>query len=201
MLQYIAPFVAYLLVPMASSLLGIDPLIGQGAKFLVVGGLLLYFRENYSMKLKLDPASILSGLAIFALWVGLEGRYPFIEFLGKPEMIPTDMPYLLLRLLTSILIAPIVEEFFTRFFLNRYLQGTDWEKIPLYKFTMMSFIFTVLFFGFMHVRWLPGLITALILNGLLIYTKRIEACIESHFVANLALGLYVILSQNWILWG
>ena len=104
------------------------------------------------------------------------------------------------KLLGGILVAPLIEELFTRGFLLRFLIDPDkWEKIAP-KFTWFSFIVTVLFFGFSHNRWLAGLIVGIILNLLYIKTKRIENCIIAHAVANAALAAYVILINSWQFW-
>src|SRR3989344_3036337 len=199
MQQFVIPFVAYVLVPIISSLLKLNPTLAQLLKVIIVAGLIFHYRKHYKLIFMLDGWSAISGLVIFVIWVGLEGFYPFV--LGVPQAPPTDKSYVLLRLISSILIAPVIEEFFTRYFLNRIIQSKNWEKVPLNKFTLTSFTITVLFFGLSHNRWLPGIITGLILNLVLMKTKRIETCVLAHAIANLALAIYVITTQNWILWG
>jgi len=199
MRQFVFPFAAYIFVPIGSVLLKIDPTLAQLLKIILVGGLIFYYRKNYKLKFMLDGWGTISGLAIFVIWVGFEGLYPFI--FGAPQAPPTNDSYVILRLIGSVLIAPVIEEFFTRFFLNRIIQSNHWEKVPLNKFTLTSFTITVLFFGLSHNRWLPGIISGIILNLVLMKTKKIESCVLAHAVANLALGIYVITTQNWILWG
>ncbi len=193
------PFAAYVLVPISTEFIQIEPWMGQLAKILIVGGLLLYFRKEYAMKLRLDYLALGAGLVIAALWIGLEGWYPFL--LGTPEMVPTDIAYVILRLSSGVLVAPIIEEFFTRFFLNRALQAADWKKVPLGKFTVLSFAITTAFFGLSHMRWLPGLITGALLNLVLMRQKRIESCVLAHAIANICLGIYVITTGQFFLWG
>ncbi len=199
MLPFILPFAAYVLVPLISELLKVDPTADQLAKLLIVGLLLFYYRKHYKLTRSINLISIAAGIIIFILWVGLEGLYPF--FLGQPKVVQTDAYYVLLRLANGIIIAPVIEEFFTRYFLNRVLQSNDWEKIPINKFTLASFTITVLFFGLSHGRWLPGILTAIILNLLLMKTKSIEQCVYAHAIANFALAIFVFSTQNWVLWG
>ncbi|TAL55395.1 MAG: CAAX prenyl protease-related protein [Nanoarchaeota archaeon] len=197
MLPFVLPFLAYVFIPLV--LQPFSPIIGQIAKLIVVAGLVFHYRKNYKLKLLLSPLGIAAGVLIAVIWIALEGHYPY--FLGTPDIIPTDIPYLAMRFLNSILLAPVIEEFFTRYFLNRIIQEKDWKKVPIYRFTAASFIITALFFGLSHSRWLPGIITGIILNLLLIKTKKLEECIIAHATANLALGIYVISTHSWIFWG
>ena len=126
----------------------------------------------------------------------MEGFNPFsiqeVHYYNTVEII--------LKLIISVVLAPVVEEVFTRFFLIRWLVEKNWKKVKLGKYTHLSFIVTVLFFGFSHNRWLPGLITGVILNLLLYKRKNIGSCVLAHGVANLALGIYVIYTGSWHFW-
>lgn len=201
MLPYLLPLIAYIGVPLGAGALSLSPLITQAMKLAVVGALLIYFRKSYSFKPRLSWHAAIAGALIALIWVALEGNYPYLPFLGTPSAPLYDVPTALLHLINSILLAPIVEEFFTRYFLNRSLQAADWEKVPVWRFTAVSFIFTMLFFGLSHSRWLPGLITGAMLNLLLIMTRRFEDCVFAHAIANLAIGAYVMTSENYLLWG
>jgi membrane protease YdiL (CAAX protease family) len=47
---------------------------------------------------------------------------------------------------------------------------------------------------------LPGLLTGALWAWLLWRTKSLAACLVSHAVANLALGIYVIATGDWKYW-
>ncbi len=67
-------------------------------------------------------------------------------------------------------------------------------------FTWLSFIITVLFFGFSHNMWVAGLVVGIILNLWLYKTKRVEQCIVAHSFANFLLFLYVVQTNAYTLW-
>ena len=54
--------------------------------------------------------------------------------------------------------------------------------------------------SFSHPEWLPALLTGLLWAWLLWQTKSVSACVVSHAVANLALGLHVITTGDWKYW-
>jgi len=114
-------------------------------------------------------------------------------------MIRYDILSIFPKLIISILLAPIIEEFFTRFFLLRFIISKKFKKVKPH-FTWPSFIITVLFFGFAHNRWLAGIITGILLNYLYYKRKEIGPCIVAHAVANLGLAIYVIYTGNWMFW-
>ena len=148
--------------------------------------------------------AVLLGIVIFVIWISMEGLYPR---LGTPTILnPFEfgsqffLPILIIKLAGMILVAPLIEELFVRSFLMRIFIDADYEKVPIGKYTHLSFIITVLFFGFSHSMWLPGIITAVLLNLLLYKTKSIGSCIQAHAAANISLAIYVLATQNWIFW-
>jgi CAAX prenyl protease-like protein len=158
---------------------------------------LLYYRKEFAFRIKFDILAIIAGIVIFAAWVFLEGRYPL---LGTSENTAFSAIELFLKLIIGVALIPVVEEFFTRFFLSRWIISTAWDKVMLGAYGHASFILTTLFFGFSHSRWLPGIITGVILNVLYYKRKNIESCILAHAVANLALGIFVIYFSAWQFW-
>ncbi|MEM4260347.1 MAG: CAAX prenyl protease-related protein [Candidatus Woesearchaeota archaeon] len=197
---YIIPFAFYVfLAPLLKVFIKDDNIIII-IKVISILILLLVYREHYRFTFIIDFFTFFAGLLIFIIWIGLEGFYPL---LGTTVYIPQNTFYLIVRIISAIIIAPIIEEFFVRFFLNRIIikRGFHkWNIIPVYKFTVYSFVVTVLFFGFSHNRWLPGLMTGIILNIVLIKTKKIDNCIIAHIIANILVVIFVILTESWNFW-
>ena len=192
MYYYIIPFLAYILTL---------PLNKHGHLLIVrVIGLLLLlfvFRKHYEFRLKPDLLSVFTGVAIFLAWVSLEGLYPVF---GETFYSPESSALLGLRIFSFIIIAPIIEEFFTRNFLARILVSNKWEKVPLGKFTIVSFALTALFFGFSHNRWLPGLIAGILLNYLIWKRKGMNSAVVAHATANILLAFYIVYTKSWFFW-
>lgn len=193
MLPYVLPFVVYAFtIPLATT---------PSLMLMRVAGislLLLYFHPFYRIKFKVDTLSLGIGFLIAALWVGLEGLYPQLG--SSSSFIPPTLGDLMGRLILFIILAPVIEEFFVRNFLARYLINQKWEKVPLGKFSVMSFIITVAFFGFSHNRWLPGIIAGILLNWLIMKRKNMSSVVIAHGTANSLLAGYILYTHSWHFW-
>ncbi len=120
-----------------------------------------------------------------------------------PSVLGIGMLIVLLsiRLVGSVLVAAFIEELFIRSFLLRVLIDPDkWAVVPVGTYTLGSFVVVVLFFGFAHFQWLPGILTGIILNLLLYKRKKIFSCVQAHAIANLMLFLYVTYTGSWFFW-
>ncbi|MCB9362708.1 CAAX prenyl protease-related protein [Candidatus Woesearchaeota archaeon] len=173
-------------------------LISLIAKIVIVSTLLAIWNKDFFKRIDFEALPIFVGASIAVIWIAIDKLYPHIpDFESIPDY---DIVTIALKLFISIAIAPIVEEIFTRSFLIRWIIAFDYKSVPVGKFTWMSFIITVLFFGLAHDRWLAGIITGIALNLLLYHKKEIGPCILAHAVANLVLGIYVISTGSWYFW-
>ncbi|SIO46134.1 hypothetical protein SAMN05444166_4928 [Singulisphaera sp. GP187] len=151
--------------------------------------------------------AIVVGLAIAALWVGLDGYYPELPFLGKRTSFDPGVlspaakwGFIAVRMLGLVVLVPIIEELFWRSFLMRWVIENDFDRVPIGRVTPLAAAVTSVCFGLAHPEWLPGVLTGLAWAWLLHATKSLSACVASHAVANLALGLYVIATGDWKYW-
>jgi uncharacterized protein len=147
------------------------------------------------------------GLLVFVLWVGLEGRYPPLSFLGKRSAFdPAELgtawkwAFITVRFLGLVLLVPLIEELFWRSFLIRWLIDPDFLKVPIGRVTPLAAGITSAVFALSHPEWLPALLTGLLWAWLLWQTRSLSACVLSHAVANLALGIYVVATGDWKYW-
>jgi CAAX prenyl protease-like protein len=147
------------------------------------------------------------GLIVAALWVGLDGHYPALTFLGKrsafdPGVLPRGarLGFLAIRLYGLVLLVPLIEELFWRSFLMRWVIDPDFTRVPIGRVTPLAVAVTALGFGFEHPEWLPGLLTGLAWAWLVWWSQSLSACVVSHMAANLALGLYVLATGDWKFW-
>ena len=157
--KYFLPFLAYLIVP---TLLDFThPYIAYTGKVVVTGAVLAYFWKQYK-EIKFKKSSVLwsflVGLIVFAVWVlpevlfgqNLPGWYFLGEVTGFNPLTPSEyltISITIVRVLGAVIIAPVIEELFLRSFLIRFLVDNDIDKVPIGKYTLLSFIVTVAFFG------------------------------------------------------
>ncbi len=209
MLPYVMPFAVYIVLSLIGSWVEHGSYFMYPVKTLAVAGTLWYFRKSYdelrqAVTFKQAVWAGVIGVIVFIIWIVPEGRYPL---LGKSEFNPflfenqVWVGFLIaFRLAGAVLVVPVFEELFWRSFLIRWIVDQDFKKVPIGKFTWFSFAATVLFFGLEHHRWLVGLAAGAIYNGLLYQQKQLWPCILAHAVTNLALGVYVLLTQQWGFW-
>ena len=152
---------------------------------------------------------VLTGLFVCAAWVGLDGHYPTLHVSGgsrsafdptRPRRRSRDGPLSLCRLLGLVVVVPVIEELFWRSFLLRWMIDNDFLRVPIGKVTPMAAAVTSGFFGLAHPEWLPALLTGALWAWLLWWTRSLSACLISHATANLALGVYVIVTHEWKFW-
>ncbi len=202
---YVVPFIVFLVLTYAGSWLPHGTYILYPIKTLVVGALLYYYRKSYpEITVNFSWIAPLVGILVFVIWVLPEGKYPQI---GSSEFNPYTfgkgwIAYFLIifRLMGAVIVVPIFEELFWRSFAIRWLINENFTRISIGTFTWFSCIAIVLGFGFEHHRWLVGLLAGIFYNALLYYKKDLFSCIIAHAVTNLLLGIYVLMTQQWIFW-
>jgi CAAX prenyl protease-like protein len=148
------------------------------------------------------------GIAVAVAWVGLE-RLPYPKFglsgtrqAFNPYVLPPAgrVAFLAVRLFGLVLLVPVMEELFWRSFVIRFAIDADFGRVPIGTVTPTAAAISSALFAAAHPEWLPALLTGLAWAWLLWKTKSLGACVVSHAVANLALGLYVLATGNWQLW-
>ncbi len=100
------------------------------------------------------------------------------------------------------LVVPVIEEFFLRGFLMRFVTATDWVKVPfgtasgaaILVGTAFPLLSHPLSEAFAVIVWF-SLVTWLMLR-----TRSIWDCVAAHAVTNLTLGIYVVATGDWQLW-
>jgi CAAX prenyl protease-like protein len=207
-LPYIVPFVTFLAFTGLASYTPISSLWLYPLKTIITGILLIWFRKSYSeIKPKLSLLSFLTGLLVFAIWIIPTGYYPLLgnpinispyELAGSSQIVAYI--WICFRMIGAVIVVSIMEELFWRSFLIRYLINPDFKSVPIGKFSWLSLIGTVILFGVEHNQWLPGIIAGILYTLLLYRTKSLFACIFAHSITNLALGIYVLLTHQWVYW-
>jgi CAAX prenyl protease-like protein len=165
---------------------------------------------------------IVGGIFAAALWVGgehlfdgitiagwnLGGRLPIMP--GQAEVVDprADISTLswwsqaVLRITVASTTVPVVEEIFWRAFLLRALIDWDhFERVPLGKFTLFSFLVTSLLSTLQHPdNWAISIFCWFFYNGLMYWKKSVLCLMIAHGVTNLVLYVYVIAYEDWMFW-
>lgn len=106
------------------------------------------------------------------------------------------------RFARLVIIVPLVEEIFWRGFLLRYLVNEDFRAVPFGTFTWKSFVITSAAFCLEHqpADWPAALLTGALFNLVAYRTRSLAACVLTHAITNLALGLWVMKTGQWGFW-
>ena len=211
-LPYVLPFAMFLLLtepvrffPSWSPFLYI-------IKTIIVGALLWFWRHkyaaNFTSKLSFREwmLALFCGILVLVIWIAPEGYLPqagqhsgFDPYsFGWPKTAALGL--IAVRLIGASVVVPIMEELFWRSFFMRYLINPDFRSVSMGAFTWFSFIGVAILFGLEHHRVVVGIIAGLLYNLLLIRQKKLKGVILAHGITNLGLGIYVLLTGNWIFW-
>lgn len=132
----------------------------------------------------------------------LGGKRPAFDPLTELAATPVwAYTFLVIRFLGLALIVPIIEEFFLRGFLMRFVVSERWWSVPFGTLTTTAAMIGTVVPMLMH----PGELLAAavwfsLVTWLMFRTKNIWDCVAAHAVTNLLLGIYVVTQHQWQLW-
>jgi CAAX prenyl protease-like protein len=214
----VLPFAAFMLLLMLRGAVpddsgwGIDARWIYGVSVLVVGGLLLNWRDEYgelSRQTLPDGREWLwalgVGMLVFVLWVHLDAPW---MLLGEPTASfrpvgadgAIDWPLVAVRWVGAALVVPVMEELFWRSFLMRWVQhprflGVDPSSVGLRALVVSTFVFVLA-----HPLWLAAAFAGAAYALLYIRTGKLWVAVVAHAVTNGALGIWVVATRQWQFW-
>jgi uncharacterized protein len=120
---------------------------------------------------------------------------PLAELADRPALAWT---FLAVRFFGLVIVVPVIEEFFLRGFVMRFVVDSDWWEVPFGKANALAIVLGTAVPMLMH----PGeLIAAAVwfslITWLMLRTRSIWDCVAAHATTNLILGIYVVLSGTW----
>ncbi len=206
-----APYALYLIVGFFQGKIGADSLYWVYILKTFLGAWMLWEIRPFvqEMRWTVSWEAVVVGIAVFAIWVGLDGLYPRLAKLqagarpfgqyGPGSVIAWF--YVIVHVAGMSIIVPPVEEIFYRSFLYRYLVRSDFLAVPLGQFHTRSFLLTSALFGLVHPdRWLAGIICGLAYQWLVIRKNRLGDAMTAHALTNFLLGLWIVWKGAWSFW-
>ncbi|MBC8135564.1 MAG: CAAX prenyl protease-related protein [Fibrella sp.] len=214
-LPYVLPMLLFLLATQGESYLpkSVYPL-AYAVKAVIVTATLAVCARTWRHELRFDGKALAFGLVAgcvgLPLWLGVSEMTPPLSFLGtRAAYNPFDeIPdatlrtvFLATRFFGLAVMVPIMEEVFWRSFLLRFVTDQDkWYTLSVGTFSPVALAIVCALFGVAHPEYLAAIVFALLMAGLLRFTKSLLACVIAHGVTNLALGIYVLVTGNWKYW-
>ena len=157
---------------------------------------------------------IAAGLFVAAFWIFPEdwawyrkwilwpaGAEPPVEAGPAPyDPAVCGWPLTIAKLIGSAFVIAPVEELFFRSFLYRRLQARDWLAVPLSRFDVSAFVWTVGLFCLEHPPRFVVAAACGAVYGFVAMKQGLGAAIVAHVVTNLLLALHVIYHGAWGFW-
>ena len=207
----VAPFAIFVLLTALQGQFGEESRYWIYLLKTLVGAWLIWEMRPFvqEMRWRVSWESIVVGIAVCAIWVGLDSLYPR---LSKAEEVWNPLKqfgqgslvgwfYVGVRVIGSSIVVPPLEEVFYRSFLYRYFVKLDFLAMPLGQFHALSFVITSVIFGLMHPdRWLAGILCGLAYQWLAIRKNRLGDAMTAHGVTNFLLGIWVLWKGAWSFW-
>jgi CAAX protease family protein len=160
-------------------------------------GILLWI---WLCKLHLEP-KLLAPLGLD--WLVHFGDRPAFNPLEQLKSTPAwAWTFLAIRFVGLALVVPVIEEFFLRGFLMRFVQDdSKWWQVPFGKVTPLAAVVGTAVPMLMHpAELLAACVWFSLVTWLMVRTKNIWDCVAAHAVTNFLLGLYVVTQHQWQLW-
>ncbi|MDT8389228.1 MAG: CAAX prenyl protease-related protein [Lentisphaeria bacterium] len=226
---HVVPFIAWMLLMSALGWFGADHAWKYAARTGVCALLCVYLRPwrwYPAAKLKNIPWAVAAGALVYVIWVFPEmtwgprmpwiqemylrfgvrplGEFPVADLLsnGKNMYDPAvcGWPLSLIRLGGSAFVIAVIEEFFFRGFLYRWIIDRDFTRVDIARFDWEAFGMMVLMFGIEHHRWLAGMLAGVIYLFVMLKTRDIWAAVLAHVITNFMLAVYVLKSGYYAFW-
>ena len=214
----IAPFVLFMVLLYVRGALPadgsgwVDPRWVYGWSVLLVGGLLLWCWPEYgelsrqnlpSWKETLLAVGV--GLLVFVLWInldlpGLRLAPPTANFRPVDAQGQLQWPLIAVRWIGATLLVPVMEELFWRSFLMRWIDRPQFETVVPQQTSLKAIVLSTFVFMLAHTLWLAAILAGLAYAWLFVRTGRLWVPVIAHAVTNGALGVWVVLTGNWVFW-
>ena len=123
---------------------------------------------------------------------------PFQQLGDRPALM---LAFLGIRFWGLAAVVPLIEEFFLRGFLMRFVVDPDWWKVPIGKLNTAGIVTGTLYGVLSHpAEMFAAAAWFSLITWLMIRSRNIWDCVAAHALTNLLLGVYVLTSGDWSLW-
>ena len=202
-----APFFIFCVITTAGGMLGGDSKFWLYALKVLVGAWLVWEMRPFvqEMRWAISLEAVVVGIAVFAIWVGLDPYYPMNTLVFSDTKGSIWNPFerfgaggalawtlICIRIAGMTFVVPPLEEVFYRSFLYRYFVRINFLQMPLTKFHPTSFIVTSVIFGMLHYEWLAGVLCGMAYQWLVLRKGRLGDAMTAHAITNFLLGVWVV---------
>jgi CAAX prenyl protease-like protein len=164
-----------------------------------------YRREYRGMDWRFGWVGPSSGVAIFALWVGLVhwfGAAGSEMAAGLARLsVGERAAWIALRIIGAVVTIPFAEELCFRGYLARRVMSADVERVSLRRLSVGAVLVSSLVFGLMHGKmWLAGTLAGVAFCLVAKLRGRLGEAVAAHATANLMIAVWVLARGDYSLW-
>jgi CAAX prenyl protease-like protein len=171
---------------------------------------------------RVSPLAPLVGAVGIVLWIGickLQLESKLLAPLGLERLVAAgtrsgfdpfdrwhDEPllacgFLAVRFWGLAVIVPVIEEFFLRGFVMRFVIDAEWWKVPFGRLTPAAIVVGTALPVAMHpAEMFAAAVWFTLVTWLMFKTRNIWDCVAAHAVTNLLLGAWVVARGDWYFW-
>jgi len=192
------------------------PLIHTFKLVATLGTMVLVLPGYRTFPLRVSPLALLVGLVGGVVWIWLSRLHleaKLVEAVGLDGILKLGQRsafdpwnwlsgswaygFLAIRFVGLVLIVPVMEEFFLRGFLMRYVMAMEWWRLPFGTANRTALVVGTAIPVLSHPEILAALVWFSAVTCLMLKTRNIWDCIMAHALTNLVLGVYVVATGHW----
>lgn len=164
--------------------------------------LFAFWRVYRAMDWRCGWEPVLLGLFAGAVWIATDpGRGAESALGGWLAGLPPAafVLWLVLRLLGTVLLVPLAEEFAFRGYLHRKLIADRFETVAEGAFAWKAFAVSTVLFALLHERWLAGAFAGAVFALALYRSGKLSGAVIAHMAANALIAIWAIAFRQWSL--
>ncbi len=224
-LTFLLPFLVYIVAgamePSPADFARLYPILYTFKIALTLAAVAFVWPGYRQFPWRVSPLAILVGIVGGPLWIGLclprlehSCLLPVLKQVGlgvlvgdRPAFNPFDpshnLPaawawgFLAVRFFGLAAVVPLIEEFFLRGFVMRFVMERDWWKVPFGTASRLAIVLGTVVPMLYHPELLAAAVWFSLITWLMLRTRNIWDCVVAHAITNLILGIYVVTSGNW----
>lgn len=190
------------------------------AKIILTLAAIIFILPGYrEFPLRVSPLAVLVGMVGIVVWVGLcrlnleqrllvpLGLGRVVDLGARSGFNPLEQlqhnpawawGFLAIRFAGLVIVVPLVEEFFLRGFLMRFVVDPKWWEVPMGKANTWAVLLATLVPMLMHpAELLAAAAWFSMITWMYVKTRNVWDCVAAHAVTNLLLGIYVVATGEW----
>jgi CAAX prenyl protease-like protein len=198
------------------------PIVYSVKIVLTIAAMLFVLPGYRQFPFRISPLAILVGVVGVVLWIWLcqlhlekklftaLGLESLAELGARPAYNPLEQlaatpawayTFLAIRFVGLALVVPIIEEFFLRGLVMRFVVRENWWDVPFGEVTPLAAVVGTVVPMLMHPAELSAAaVWFSLVTWLMTRTRNIWDCVAAHAATNLLLGIYVVTQKQWQLW-